>query len=319
MLISIIIINYNSERYIERCINSLLCQLNNETELIIVDDCSTDNGVEGIKRLIGVSNKNTKLICNQTNLGVAETRNIGIMSATGEYLIFVDSDDYVTDDYVSTLTNSIKDSHSDILLFDFTLCDSNGSKKVQNPEFSSKEAYISALLQSRMHNSLWNKLIRRNLIIENDIFMPLSINMFEDKSICYKLFYYAKSVTNTKRNIYFYDTTNANSITRQNPKRHIAPALVLLDGVDSFFSDKTVPLLINDAIQINKVLICGLIALYGSEDIRTNEQFRFKNIPIRHFFKGGKIPLHYRLSALLYRYNCTLLLTAFHQVIKFLN
>ena len=316
MLISIIITNFNSELYIERCINSLLCQLNGETELIIIDDCSTDNGVEVINQLIKRSSQKIKLICNKKNLGIADSRNIGIKSATGDYLIFVDSDDYVADDYVATLTNSLRESHSDILLFDYTLCEPNATRSVHNPEFSSKDAYISALLQSSIHNSLWNNLIRRDLIIENDIYIPSGFNMFEDKAICYKLFYYAKNITNTKKNIYIYDRTRVDSITRQSPSRHIAPALALLEGIDSFFSDKTIPLQVNDAIQINKVLICGLIALYGSKDIRTNEQSRFKNIPIRYFFKGGKTPLHYRLSALLYRYNFTLLSTAFQQIMK---
>lgn len=317
MLISIIITNYNSEQYIKRCINSLLCQLDNETELIIIDDCSTDNGVEVLSKLIKGRNQKIKLICNQTNLGVAETRNIGIKSANGDYVIFIDSDDYVTDNYVSILTNSIKESYSDIILFDFKLCSSNGIKIIKTPELPSKEAYISALLKSAIHNSLCNKLIRRDLIVKNHLYMCSSINMFEDKSLCYRIFYYAEKITNTKKCIYIYDRTHVNSISRLNPSLHIGPALILLDGIDDFFSNKSIPSIVNDAIVFNKIMICGLIALYGSKDIRLNEQLRFKSIPFRYFFKCRKAPFHYRLSALFYRYNMTLLSTILDYIINF--
>ena len=64
-------------------------------------------------------------------------------------------------------------------------------------------------------------------------------------------------------------------------------------------------------------MICGLIALYGSKDIRLNEQLRFKSIPFRYFFKCRKAPFHYRLSALFYRYNMTLLSTILDYIMNF--
>ena len=91
MKFSIIIPNYNSEKYIEKCIKSILNQTYKNYEIIIIDDISTDNSVEIIKKIL---KKPHKLIINKTKRLSGGTRNVGIAEATGEYIIQIDSDDW---------------------------------------------------------------------------------------------------------------------------------------------------------------------------------------------------------------------------------
>ena len=92
MFLSIIVPAYNVERYIDKCVDSLEEQNIDDYEIIIINDCSTDNTINVIKRR---AKCNIRIINKEINTGLSDTRNIGIESANGEYIMFVDSDDYI--------------------------------------------------------------------------------------------------------------------------------------------------------------------------------------------------------------------------------
>lgn len=109
-LISIIVPFYNSEKYIEKCIYSLINQTYDEIELIFIDDASTDKSYELASKF-----KQIKIIKNKDNKGVSYSRNLGIEQSTGNYIFFVDSDDYVSKDCIEKLHNLIKQEKADIV------------------------------------------------------------------------------------------------------------------------------------------------------------------------------------------------------------
>lgn len=103
MKVSILIPVYNQEKLIERCLNSI--PKREDIEIIVVDDCSTDGTVEAVKKF-----ENIKLIKNDKNLGIGLTRNKLLDNATGDYVFFLDSDDYLyTEEFVNILDNKLKD------------------------------------------------------------------------------------------------------------------------------------------------------------------------------------------------------------------
>lgn len=111
MKLSIIIPTYNVEDYIEECLRSVLPQLTDDCELIIVDDHSIDNTVPKIIELInyGFENENRyKFYINTENKGVAATRNVGLKVATGDYIAFLDGDDLFDKEYIQVALNNIK-------------------------------------------------------------------------------------------------------------------------------------------------------------------------------------------------------------------
>lgn len=97
MKISVIIPAYNSSKYIKRVVTSVLLQTYENFELVIVDDCSTDNTVELVESF---ADKRIKIVKHQHNTGAGVARQSGLKEATGEFIMFIDSDDYVKDDFL---------------------------------------------------------------------------------------------------------------------------------------------------------------------------------------------------------------------------
>jgi glycosyltransferase involved in cell wall biosynthesis len=97
MKISVIIPAYNSSKFIKRVVTSVLLQTYENFELVIVDDCSTDNTVELVESF---TDKRIKIVKHQQNTGAGVARQSGLKEATGEFIMFIDSDDYVKDDFL---------------------------------------------------------------------------------------------------------------------------------------------------------------------------------------------------------------------------
>ena len=122
--LSIIMPVYNSEKYLEKAILSALKNLTIKYELIIINDCSTDNSLKIINKIIK-NNKNIILINNEKNIGAGLSRNKGLEIAKGKYIGFIDSDDYVQENYYLNMLESAKKYNSDIVVSDITLVDQN--------------------------------------------------------------------------------------------------------------------------------------------------------------------------------------------------
>ena len=101
MKISIIVPIYNVEKYLERCINSLINQTYKNIEIILVNDGSTDNSLIICEKYKNIDSR--IILVNKENGGLSDARNVGIDNSSGNYITFIDSDDYIDDDYVYTL------------------------------------------------------------------------------------------------------------------------------------------------------------------------------------------------------------------------
>lgn len=181
--LSVIVPVYNAEKYISRCIKSILSNQGIGLELIMINDGSSDRTEEIIKeylvddRLIYIKKKNE---------GVSVARNIGIMCARGTYIIFVDADDYIPD-------NSLKDrikktKNADLLISNFNIeshreKDKVNSKIIEKKEISQNEALWALSVKSKIgyQGYLWNKVFRRSLILDNNIFFKKDIYYGEDR------------------------------------------------------------------------------------------------------------------------------------------
>ena len=100
-LVTVVVPAYNTEKYIDKCLQSLLNQSYREIEVIVIDDGSKDRTNEICKKYEQADSR--FLLISKKNTGVSDTRNVGIHHAKGKFIIFVDSDDYVTNDYIDTL------------------------------------------------------------------------------------------------------------------------------------------------------------------------------------------------------------------------
>jgi glycosyltransferase involved in cell wall biosynthesis len=106
--LSIIVYAYNIDHYIDKCLWSILYQMDNDVELIVIDDCSTDKTVVvAFKLLSEYANKNFRLIKLKQNMGIGHARNVGIQESTGKYIAFINGDDTVTKNYLPLILPEI--------------------------------------------------------------------------------------------------------------------------------------------------------------------------------------------------------------------
>lgn len=149
-LISIIVPCYNCKDVVSRCLDSLINQTYKNIEIIVVDDGSKDDSKKIIK---SYKNKNIYYYYKE-NGGLSSARNYGIKKANGEYLLFVDSDDYVSDNYVEKLYNSIIDNNSNIAICDI--------KRVYS-DHESINRMNNNIIDSCMYPAAWNKMYKKSL------------------------------------------------------------------------------------------------------------------------------------------------------------
>ena len=192
--ISIIIPIYNAEKHLEKCLKSVIEQTYKNLEIILVNDGSIDMSKEICEEY---QKKDPRIILlNQSNVGPAETRNRGLSIATGEYISFIDSDDYIDKDFYNELLKKIIEDNSDI-----SICKHVEVKNNQNIHmvYNYKEKIITSnnimqlfLSGDTINAYLWNKLYRRELF-ENIRFENLK--MLEDLDVMYRVLDKCKKIS----------------------------------------------------------------------------------------------------------------------------
>lgn len=178
--VSIIVPVFNVEDYLEECIRSLLDQSYKNIEIILINDGSTDHSSLICNNLKEIDNR--IILINQKNLGVSSARNVGLSIASGEYILFVDSDDIVHCDYVKKMVNSINN-------IDMVICGyvekykilSIPHKVVENEMIINNISAISKMFDREYYGGyLWNKLFKKSIIDCNNITFDSNIHMCED-------------------------------------------------------------------------------------------------------------------------------------------
>ena len=211
MKISVIVPAYNSEKYIEKCIDSLLNQTLKDIEIIVINDCSTDNTkkiLEGYKK----NNNNIKIIHNKSNKGIGYNRNIGIKKAQGEYISFIDSDDYIDEKMYEKMYNKAKLDKLDIVMCNFhrMLEKADGNvieieAKHQIPCFDNTTLEDNPSLLLNVELAPWNKIYRKDLI--EDITFPENLK-YEDAVFVIKSMVKAKKIGMIDEKLNYYLVRN---------------------------------------------------------------------------------------------------------------
>lgn len=209
---SVIIPAYNAEDTIERCLQSLLVQKRKDVEIIVINDGSTDNTANIINNL---AEANETIVClHQENGGVSNARNNGLSLARGTYITFVDSDDWVTEEYFSELDKM--DPEVDICYLQF----SEDGKEVTEifKQIDSCEAWVdkmNLLISSRIIMKPSNKRFKREIINNNNLQFIENLHISEDFNFCMSYSVHCKSIKMQLSPTYCLDLTNENSLSRK--------------------------------------------------------------------------------------------------------
>ncbi len=216
--ISVIVPIYKVEKYLRKCVESVINQSYSNLEIILVDDGSPDKCPVICDEY---SKKDNRIIViHKPNGGLSDARNYGIEKATGKYISFIDSDDYVSYDYIEYLYNNIKRENADIsIVLPQTFFKEETNIKVKNkPEkirvFNSKTALITMLYQKEFDTSAWGKLYKKDLF--DNIKFPVG-KLYEDISTIYKTFLKSDTIVYSNQKKYFY-LKRKDSIMGQNFK-----------------------------------------------------------------------------------------------------
>lgn len=204
--ISIILPSYNVEGYLEKCINSILNQSYYNLEIIIVNDGSTDNTLKVAKGFETIDKR--VIVLDQINKGVSAARNIAIDYASGEYIIFVDPDDFVHNDFVNSLYERLIETNSDMSICGHTKVYDNqfevkskSSKSIFTGDEIFKQYFIG---DSTLTVLTCDKIFKTKIIKENGIYFPYEVTSGQDQVFILEYLIYCNSVSTTDNNFYYY-------------------------------------------------------------------------------------------------------------------
>lgn len=204
-LISLIIPCYNAKQTLGKCLDSVIQQSYTNLEIIIIDDGSTD----GTSKIYdGFQSKDERIkIFKQDNSGVSKARNNGVKLATGEYICFVDSDDWVESDYCSELYYSLVNENADIAIVEASYEDENGNivfnKPISEEKVIDGKRALALLLEDNVIQSHpWGKLYKISFF--KNVNFPENLKCFEDYSTLFKIFDKAIKVVKSNKKLYHY-------------------------------------------------------------------------------------------------------------------
>lgn len=217
MHISVIIPVYNADKFINRCIDSLISNdIQYPFEILLINDGSTDNSLQIIE---SYTQKYTYIkVFTQVNQGPANARNNGIKIAKGDFIVFVDADDYVEKDYLKNLSSLLMYTNTDLACCGYYDHSEYGIIKATNYSdvsiYDSVENFIPNILEN-IGGVLWDKIFRREIIINNNIKFNPEIRLSEDLLFVLEYLKFVKSVSTIKNHLYHYNRLDQEGLSKR--------------------------------------------------------------------------------------------------------
>lgn len=214
MKVSILVPVYGVEKYIERCAESLFEQTYGDIEYIFVDDCSPDRSMEILQKVIKRypdREAQVRIIRHERNLGLSGARVTAIKAVTGDFLMHVDSDDWIERNAVELCVERQKETGADYVYFDIVQHHRKYDKYLLKKEYASSREMTLAVIRREAPVCVWGGLIRTAVQRDHEIYPEVGANMGEDYQQTPRVLYYSKRVAHIAKKLYHYDFTNASS------------------------------------------------------------------------------------------------------------
>ena len=245
ILVSICVPIYNVAPFIERCARSVFNQSYPNCEFIFVNDCSPDNSIAILKEIVSEYphlKDRIRVICLDRNQGLAATRNSAVAAANGEFIMHVDSDDWLEHNAVELLVREQKRTDSDIVSGNAIAHYKDREELLQEPDLEDKDILMRHMTELTLNHVIWRRLIRRSLYTENGIEAASGVNIGEDHHVLPRLIYYAKKCVKLDVVVYHYNRQNVNSYMSYTDYSHIVNKmkddLASINILLQFFADK---------------------------------------------------------------------------------
>lgn len=306
MKVSILIPVYGVEQYIAECARSLFSQTYRDLEFIFVDDCSPDNSISVLKKVLedypDRANQ-VHIICHESNKGVGIARQTAFTHATGECIMHADSDDLLPADAVELLVGGMQKGAYDIVSGAYAEYRNQAIGAIKLPPTLPSQYYVRQLLcQNLVKHNLWGRLYRRAFLQENNISFVPGIDYCEDYTVITRAFFSARYTTIDDL-VYYYRTDNITSYTHQISHKNLVSMLKANVVVIDFFRKNDVKRLYHQALDM------GLLNMYRDamkngmppKEIATYCPFQPIKARNRVFLKAMTTWLPMKVSDILYR------------------
>lgn len=269
MTISVIVPVYNVEKYLAKCLDSLVNQTHKEFEIILVNDGSTDSS-QSIIESYQAQYPQRIILINQENAGQSAARNRGIQEAKGKYIYFLDSDDYIKPDTLAIMYKTAEMNKLDYVIDGFEQVDEDGIKL---STYSIPTIPHNVVFDPRtndelflIHNSVWNRLYVRDLIIDNDLHFMSGV-WYEDLLFGHQYLIYAKRAMVINQQFYYYVQRPGSIMSSMTSEKNLDIKIVF-DELIKYYKEKRVYGQYKELIEfmaINEFYIATMVRL-----IRTN-------------------------------------------------
>lgn len=239
MEVSVIIPIYNVSKYIERCLRSVLKQTWKDLKVILIDDCTRDDSMDIVRSLLETSSRSNivTILRHEKNSGLSVARNTGIRQATGDYLYFLDSDDYISEDCIEQLANAAIRYKVDFVVGDFEAVGTFRkipSLLLDTGILADNKSVLSAFSKAQWPVMACNKLINRSFLIKENLFFKEGL-LHEDDLWSFMIACKAHSAYVVKKKTYFY-YLHSNSITGQPSVRNLESRIRIIEYLFEYIS-----------------------------------------------------------------------------------
>ena len=267
--VSVIIPMYNVEDILEKAIETLFSQTLKGVELVFVDDCSNDNTLQRLNDLLHVKDGfEVKVLHHAKNCGVAVARNTGLDNATGEYVYYVDADDYIEPETLEKMYSEAVNSGADIVGSEWFLSFAQNERHMKQADVEDGISLFKKMSYGVMRWNLWLFMVRRSLYENAKLRFVEGMNMGEDMMVMMKLAANAGKVSIIHEPLYHYIQTNASSLTKNfNAYRYQVTANV--DEVNRFLKEIGNSELVAALMQLKLTLKLPLLISDKVEDYNT--------------------------------------------------
>ena len=235
-MVTVIIPVYNVEMYLPLCINSILNQTYQNLEIILIDDGSTDDS-PGICDTYALKDNRIKVI-HQQNQGAAVARNTGLENATGEYIVFVDSDDFINEKMIEKLYIALKQTDSDLSICNFKYTSENGKEiDLKETDIKNEVLYTEEIIDKLFQNNncgyivIWNKMYKKDLW--KQIRYPVGV-IYEDEAVIHHIFSKCKKVATISDELYYYRQVSGSIMHSERNEKNLDKYLALADRLMFF-------------------------------------------------------------------------------------
>lgn len=217
MRYSVIIPVYNAKETLRRCLDSLVRQQFSDYELLLINDGSTD-GSDAICREYANTYSCVRYFVKE-NGGVSSARNLGLEQAEGEYILFVDSDDYVSENYFSVISDALDNNVVDLLMFGY--CNFGSiSAEWDTGEFNENTEVgiairVSSAMQQYLFSSLWSKVFKKQIIEQYNMRFENDLAIGEDQAFIFTYAMHIRSIGSIEDHLYNVDVSDGNSLSRK--------------------------------------------------------------------------------------------------------